>query len=118
MAATLPHIAAGKMKALAIMTAQRVPQLPDVPTVAELGYPGFEASGWGGMVVPKATPAAVVQKISADVSAILGNATMQQKIIERGAVPDLRGPKEWTAFVNAELAKWADIARRANVKAE
>jgi len=118
MAATMPHIKAGKMKALAIMTTQRVPQLPDVPTVAELGYPGFEASGWGGMVVPKATPGEVVRKISADVGRILNDATMQQRIIERGAVPDVRGPKEWTAFVNAELAKWADIARRANVKAE
>jgi len=118
MAATMPHIKAGKMKALAIMTPKRVPQLPDVPTVAELGYAGFEASGWGGMVVPKATPSAVVHKISGDVSGVLNDPVMQQKIIERGAVPDLRGPKEWTEFVNAELVKWADIARRANVKAD
>jgi tripartite-type tricarboxylate transporter receptor subunit TctC len=70
------------------------------------------------MVVPKATPEAIVQKISSDVSRVLNDPVMQQKIIERGAVPDLRGPKEWTAFVNAELVKWADIARRANVKAD
>lgn len=105
------------MKALAIMTPTRAPQLPEVPTVAELGYPGFEASGWGGMAVPKATPSAVVQKISSDVSRVLNDPVMQQKIIERGAVPDLRAAKEWTEFVNAELAKWGDIARRANVKA-
>ena len=70
------------------------------------------------MVVPKATPSAVVQKISGDVSRVLNDPVMQQKIIERGAVPDLRGPKEWTGFVNAELVNWADIARRANVKAD
>lgn len=118
MAATLPHIKAGKMKALAVLTPQRVPQLPELPTVAELGYPGFDASGWGGLVAPKATPGAVLTKISADVRRVLQDPAMQQRIIERGAVPDLRGPKEWSQFVNAELVKWADVARRANVKAE
>ena len=88
------------------------------PTCSTIRAHGDRASGWGGMVVPKATPGEVVRKISADVGRILNDATMQQRIIERGAVPDVRGPKEWTAFVNAELAKWADIARRANVKAE
>ena len=118
MAATMPHIKAGKMKALASLSAQRAPLLPDLPTVVELGYPGVVGSGWGGLVVPKATPGALVEKIGADVRQVLNDPGMQQRILERGAVVDARGPKEWTAFVNAEIAKWADIARRANVKAE
>lgn len=118
MAATLPHIKAGKIKGLASLSAHRAPLLPELPTVIELGYPGVEGSGWGGLVVPKATPREIVEKIGADVRLILKDPGMQQRILERGAVVDARGPKEWTQFVNAEITKWAEIARRANVKAE
>jgi tripartite-type tricarboxylate transporter receptor subunit TctC len=117
-AATLPHIRANRMKAIATMTPRRMPLLPDTPTVAELDYPGFEAEGWGGMVVPKATPAPVVARISGDVGRILREPSIQKQMLDRGVVPDLRGPKEWTAFVHAELAKWTDVAKRANVKAD
>lgn len=115
MASSLPHLKAGKIVPLAVLSAQRVPQLPAVPTVAELGYPGYEGTGWGGLVAPKATPPELVEKIGADVQRVLGDPQLQQRIIERGAVPDLRGPKEWSAFVDAEVTKWADIVRRANV---
>lgn len=118
LASAMPHIKSGKIKPLAMTSAQRVPQLPDVPTVAELGYPGFDGVGWGGLVVPKATPGAVVDKISADVRKVLNDPVMQKRIIDRGAVPDPRGPKEWTDFVNAEIVKWGDIVRRANLKPE
>lgn len=114
----LPQLKAGKIKALAIMTAQRITQLPEVPTVAESGYPGFEASGWGGLVVPAATPAAIIQKIGADVSRIMSDPAIQQKMIDRGVVPDLRGPKEWSTFVNAEIRRWTEVAHRGNVKAD
>lgn len=117
-AATLPHIRSGRMKAIATMAPTRVSLLPDVPTVAELGYPGFEADGWGGVVVPKATPSAIVNKIGADVKKILNDPAIQRQMLDRGVVPDLRGPEDWTAFVNAELKKWSDVARRANVKAD
>lgn len=115
MASSLPHVKAGKIVPLAVLSAQRVPQLPAVPTVAELGYPGAEGMGWGGLVVPKATPAELIEKIGADVQRVLSDSKLQQRIIERGAVPDLRGPKEWGAFVDAEVVKWADVVRRANV---
>lgn len=117
-AATLPHIRSGRMKAIATMTPKRMPLLPETPTVAELGYPGFEAEGWGGMVVPKATPATIVTKISADVGRILHEPAIQKQMVDRGVEPDLRGPKEWTKFVHAELVKWSDVAKRAHVKAD
>jgi len=117
-AATLPHIKAARMKAIATMTPKRMPLLPDTPTVAELGYPGFEAEGWGGMVVPKATPKAVVTKISRDVAKVLHQPAIQKRMLDRGVVPDTRGPEEWTKFVHAELVKWTDVAKRANVKAD
>ena len=117
LAATLPHIKAGKIKALAVSSLQRAPQLPDLPTVAELGYPGFEGVGWAGLVVPKATPQTVVEKIGADVRRVLTDATMRERLIERGMVADPRGPKEWGEFVSAEVVKWGAVAKQANVRA-
>jgi tripartite-type tricarboxylate transporter receptor subunit TctC len=116
LASALPHIKAGKIKAIAMTTAQRVPQLPDVPTVAESGYPGFEGVGWGGLVVPVATPRDIVEKIGGDVRRILMDPAMQARIVERGAIPDPRGPAEFTEFVRAEIAKWGDVAKKAQIK--
>ena len=118
LASALPQVKAGKIKALAMTSAQRVPQLPDVPTVAEAGLPGFEGSGWGGLVVPAGTPPAVVTKISADVQKLLRDPEFQQKIIDRGAIPDPRGAKEWSAFVDSEVVKWGDVIKKANLKAD
>ena len=118
LSSAMPHVKSGKIRALAMTSAQRVPQLPEVPTVAELGYPQFDGVGWGGLIVPKATPAAVVEKISTDVRKVLNDPTMKTRIIDRGAVPDPRGPKEWTEFINAEIVKWGAIVRRANLKAD
>ena len=116
MAVALPHIKSGKLKALAITTLQRVPQLPNLPTVAESGYPGFEGVGWQGLVVPKGTPPAVVQKISADVARILADPEMQKNIIDKGMVPDPRGAGPWSEFVFAEMKKWKTAAQQANIK--
>ena len=118
LASALPQVKAGKIKALAMTSAQRVPQLPDVPTVAEAGLPGFEGSGWGGLIVPAGTPPAVVTKISADVQKLLRDPEFQQKIIDRGAIPDPRGAKEWSAFVDSEVVKWGDVIKKANLKAD
>jgi tripartite-type tricarboxylate transporter receptor subunit TctC len=118
LASALPQVKAGKIKALAMTSAQRVPQLPDVPTVAEAGFPGFDGSGWGGLVVPAGTPPAVVAKISTDVQKLLRDPEFQQKIIDRGAIPDSRGAKEWSAFVDSEVIKWGDVIKKANLKAD
>ena len=116
--ATLPHIKSGKIKPLAIAALQRAPQLPDVPTIAELGFPGFEGIGWQGLVVPKGTPNDIVEKIGADVRRVLSDPVMHERVIERGMVIDARGPKEWTEFVKAEYVKWGEAVRRANLKAD
>jgi tripartite-type tricarboxylate transporter receptor subunit TctC len=117
-AATLPHIKSGKFRPIAMTGARRVPQLPDVPTIAELGYKDFEGEGWGGIVVPKNTPPEIVAKIGNDVRKVLADPAMQQKFIERGLVPDQAGQKEWTEFFHKEYAKWGEVVRRANVKVE
>ena len=117
MAATLPHVRSGKLKALGIATLERVPQLPNLPTIAESGYPGFEGAGWTGLILPKGTPTAIVQKISTDVSKILADPIMQKNIIDKGMVPDPRGAGPWSDFVFAEMKKWKSIAQQANIKA-
>ena len=116
--ATLPHIKSGKIKPLAIAALQRAPQLPDVPTIAELGYPGFEGIGWQGLIVPKGTPQEIVDKISVDVRRVLSDEAMRERIIDRGLVVDARGSQEFTEFVNAEFIKWGGAIRRANLKAD
>jgi tripartite-type tricarboxylate transporter receptor subunit TctC len=118
LASALPQIKAGKIRAIAMTSAQRVPQLPDVPTVAELGYPGFEGVGWAGMVAPRGTPNEIVERIGADVRKALADPAMRERIIERGAIPDPRGPKEFGEFVAAEIVKWGDIVKRGNLKAD
>ncbi|MFN0300957.1 MAG: Bug family tripartite tricarboxylate transporter substrate binding protein [Burkholderiales bacterium] len=117
-AATLQNARAGKIKVLATLAPQRVPLMPDAPTVSEAGFPGAEAEGWGGMAVPKATPAVIVERISAEVGRIVNDPAIQRRMLDRGTVPDPRGAKEWSVFVEAEVAKWTDIARRANVKSD
>lgn len=118
LASALPQIRAGKLRAVAMTVAQRVPQLPDVPTVAELGYPGFDGAGWAGLVAPRAAPRDIVEQIGADVRKALADPAMRERIIERGAIPDPRGPKEFGDFVSAEIVKWGEIVRRANLKAD
>lgn len=116
-AATVAHVRAGKMKALATLGPKRVPLLPDTPTAVEQGYPEVQAEGWGGVAVPKATPTEIVDQLSSAIGRILADPAIQQKILDRGTVPDPRGPKEWSAFVASEVTKWTDIARRAKVRA-
>ena len=118
LASALPHIKSGKIKAIAMSSALRVPQLPEVPTIAESGYPGFDGVGWGGLVVPIATPRDIVEKIGGDARRILLDPAMQARIVERGAIADPRGPAEFAAFVKAETTKWGDIAKKANIRAD
>ena len=117
LAATMPHIKSGKIRPLAISTLQRVPQMPDLPTVAET-FPGFEGVGWAGLVAPKGTPQAVIDKISEDTHKVLSDPKIRELIIDRGMVPDMRAAREWGEFVNAEVQKWAEAARKANLKAD
>ena len=118
LASALPHIKSGRIKAIAMSSAQRVPQLPEVPTIAESGFAGFEGVGWGGLVIPIATPKDIVEKIGGDVRKILSDPAMQSRIVERGAIADPRGTAEFAAFVKAEITKWGDIAKQANIKVD
>ena len=116
MASSLPHIQAGKLKAIASLSSERASQLPDVQTIAEQGYPGFVGVGWAGLFMPKGTASAVVKKVSDDVHQILNEASVQQALAQRGSTPDLRPLPEWSAFVSAETLKWAEVIKKGNIK--
>ncbi len=116
--AHLPHIKSGKERAIASTGSARAPQLPDVPTVAELGYPGFSGEGWGGIVAPKGTPMEVVLKVSGDMHKILADPAMQQRVIAAGLVVDNVKRDDWIAFAKKTLVVWGDVARKNNIKVQ
>jgi tripartite-type tricarboxylate transporter receptor subunit TctC len=116
LASALPHIKSGKIKIIAVTTAQRAPQLPNVPTIAESGYPGFEGAGWSGVVLPAGTPRELVERISADIQKALNDPQLRERIIERGGIPDPRTPQGYADFIRAEIEKWAQVAKTANVR--
>lgn len=117
-ASSLPHIREGRVKPIALCSAQRVPQLPEVPTIAETLVPGYAAAGWSALVAPAGTPAEIVRKINADVVAVLRNPAISARITQMGAVADPQTPEECAAFIRSEIAKWREVAQAANVRLE
>lgn len=112
----VPLIKAGRLRALAMAGAKRSPQLPDVPTIAEAGVPGFDTSSWLGIVGPAILPADVVAKWQRDLAAVLNTPAVQESLLGRGVEPVGSTPGEFTKFIQAEMTKWADIVRRAGIK--
>lgn len=112
----LPHIQAGRIRALAVTTPRRLAQLPDVPTVAETVAPDYVAMGWSGLVAPAGTPAEITRKINADVVAILRDPAVIARMAESGTIADPGTPEQFARFVSSEIAKWREVARVANVR--
>jgi tripartite-type tricarboxylate transporter receptor subunit TctC len=116
LASALPNIQGGRIRALAVTSRARVPQLPQVPTVAETVSPGFEAAGWSGLIAPAGTPEAVIRKVNADAVAILRDPQIAARMVEMGGFPDPGTPQEYARFIAAEIAKWREVARAADVR--
>jgi tripartite-type tricarboxylate transporter receptor subunit TctC len=116
--AVIPHARSGKLRALAVGSSTRSPFLPDVPTVAESGYPGFEAVGWIGLAAPAKTPEAVLNKINAEVVKILATQDMKDRLAGLGVTPVGDSRAQFTAFVRSEIAKWGKLIKDAGVKAD
>jgi tripartite-type tricarboxylate transporter receptor subunit TctC len=114
----IPLVKDKKLIALAVSTAARSPALPDVPTVAEAGVPGFEFDTWYGLLAPSATPRPIVRQISADVVRILGLPEVKAQLAGRGAVPRPTTPEAFDAFVKAEMEKMAGIVKAAGLKTD
>ena len=114
----IPLVKDKKLLGLAISTAARSPALPDVPTVAEAGVPGFEFDTWYGLLAPAATPKPVVKQVSGEVVRILGLPEVRAQFATRGAVPRPTTPEEFDAFVKAEVEKMAGIVKAAGLKTD
>jgi tripartite-type tricarboxylate transporter receptor subunit TctC len=117
MPSSLPHIQAGKLRALAVTTAQRSDALPDVPIVGET-VPGYEASAFFGMSVPKGTPAEIIDKLNREINAALVDATMKAKLAELGGMPIPGSPAEFGKVVAEETDKWAKVIKSGGVSLE
>jgi tripartite-type tricarboxylate transporter receptor subunit TctC len=116
--AVIQHVRAGKLKALATTGARRAETLPDLPTVAESGLPGYEAVGWFGLLAPAATAKAVVDKLSADANLVLADPEVRSRMQALGADPGGNKPEEFARFIRDDQAKWAKLMREAGIKPE
>ena len=114
-------IKSGKLKALAVTSSQRSAALPDVPTVEQAGGPalkGFEATSWFGLLAPAGTPPEVVSRIQQEVAKALNTPAMKEKLLAQGAVPGGNTPQQFTAFINAEHIKWAQVVKTSGAQVD
>lgn len=117
MPSALPHVKAGKFKALAVTSSKRVPQMPEVPTMMEAGVNGYEVMSWFGLWAPAKTPQPIIDKLNKTIVEILNTADVQQKIKEQGAIPNPETPAEFEAFIRAESDKWNKVVKAAKLTA-
>jgi len=114
----LPHVRSGQLRALAVSSVKRLPSLPDVPTVAECGFPGFDADQWYGVVAPAGTPAAVVTRLNAEINKALQNPQVAQQLDGEGAVPVPGSPQAFGELIAREIPRWVKVVRAGNVRAD
>ena len=117
-AASLPHVRAGKLRALAVTSQQRVAALPQVPTIAESGFPGYQASLWVGVFVPARTPGAVVARINREFNATLGSAEMRDALAEQAFEPGTGTPDAFARLIREDTARWRKVIKEAGLKPE
>ena len=115
-AGALPNIVSGKLRPIAVAGLQRLPQLPDVPTMAEAGVPDFEVSSWNGLFAPAGTPPEVIKKLSDASLKVLAMPGIQKQFESMASVAVGGSPEEFKQYVHAEIAKWAKVAKAGNIK--
>jgi tripartite-type tricarboxylate transporter receptor subunit TctC len=114
---SMPHIKSGKLKALAVTSAQRSAALPDLPTVEQAaGLKGFEASSWFGLLAPAGTPPDIVSRIQQEVAKALATPAMKERLLAQGAIPSGNTPAEFARLIDAEIRKWAPVVKTAGAK--
>jgi tripartite-type tricarboxylate transporter receptor subunit TctC len=118
LANSMPQVKAGKLKALAVTTGERSALVPDLPTMAEAGVPGFDIATWFGLMAPAGTPAGIVAKWNADVTKILNSPDMRERLTAQGAEAAPTTPAEFAAFIQAELSKYARIVKTSGAKVD
>jgi tripartite-type tricarboxylate transporter receptor subunit TctC len=115
---SLPQIKSGKLKVLGVGGNKRSPMLPDVPTIAEAGLTGYEATNWWGMLAPAGTPKSIVDRLQKDLSAIMSSEDTKKMFADQGAEAEMMGSDEFGKFIIAETDKWGKVVRESNIKVE
>ena len=118
MPSIIGHVRAGAVRALAVTTKERVPVVPDLPTIAEAGVPGFDVSSWFGFFVPVKTPQEIIAKLNADTNAALAHASVKPRFDDLGATPRGTTPGQLAAFLKSEIDKWGPVIRDARIRVE
>jgi tripartite-type tricarboxylate transporter receptor subunit TctC len=118
MPSIIGHVRAGAVRALAVTTKERVPVVPDLPTIAEAGVPGFDVSSWFGFFVPVKTPEEIIAKLNADTNAALAHASVKSRFDDLGATPRGTTPGQLAAFLKSEIDKWGPVIRDARIRVE
>jgi tripartite-type tricarboxylate transporter receptor subunit TctC len=108
---SIQYVRSGKLRPIAVTTAKRSPELPDVPTIAEAGVPGYEATSWFGLLAPAKTPKEIVNKIDAALIKVLANPDVKKRLSEQGAEPYAETPEQFAAFIKTETAKWGKVVQ-------
>lgn len=114
----LQHVKMGKLRAIAVTSAQRSPLLPDVPTIAESGFPGFEISAWFGLAAPAGTPKTVVDRVNTALAAVLAVPETRQRLLDMGATPATNTPDQMRTFVDDEIKRWGALVNASGAKTE
>ena len=114
----LPHIRAGRLRALAVGNASRMPALPEFPTLAESGVPGYEAFSWAGLIGPAGMPREAVTRLNREMAQILGQKEIVEQLAKDGALATPDTPEQFSAYIKSELDKWAKIVQLAKIKPE
>jgi tripartite-type tricarboxylate transporter receptor subunit TctC len=118
LSAVLPHVKSGKLRALGVASPKRSAAMPELPTIAEQGLPGFEAVSWYALMAPAATPKAVVDRLNADIARVLAKPEMKEKFAVLGLERGSGKPQDIVATIQTETARWADVIRKRNIKPE
>jgi tripartite-type tricarboxylate transporter receptor subunit TctC len=116
--ATLPHVKAGRLRALAVTTAKRVAAAPDLPTVAESGYPGYEVTNWHGLVAPKGVPREIVERLNREINDLITAEDMKKHMATEGLEPAGGSPARFGEILKSEAARWAKVVQQAGIKVE
>jgi len=115
---SIGHIRGGKLRALAVTTVTRYPELPDVPTMQEAGVAGYEATAWFGIMVPKGTPREIAMRINGEVNKALAQVDVKEKLAQQGALARSWTPEEFGSFIHNEVVKWAKVVKASGAKVE
>ena len=114
--AVMGHVNSGRLRALAVTGAKRLPSLPQIRTLDEAGVKGFDASGWYGIVAPAGTPGAIVAKLNAEIRRIMQTPELRTRLDNEGAIPAAGSPEEFSAFIVSEIARWGAVLKRAGIE--